>query len=56
MYHIGKANLNLITCKDSEVENKVIASQFFDEKTIKNKKFSHCYFSNINFKSSILHV
>ncbi len=54
MYDIGKISLNLITCKDSEVKNKIIASQFFDKKTIENKEFSHCYFSNISFKNSIL--
>ena len=54
MYDIGKESLDLISYEDSEIKNKIIASQFFDEKTIEKKAFSHCYFSNISFKKSML--
>ena len=54
MYDIGKRSLDLISYEDSEIKNKIIASQFFDEKTIEKKEFSHCYFSNISFRKSIM--
>ena len=54
MHDIGKKNLDLISYEDSEIKNKVIASQFFDEKIIEKKEFSHCCFSNISFKNSKL--
>ena len=53
MYNIGKENADFISCK--HLNNKIIASQFFDGKEIeKEEKISHCCFINVSFKNSKL--
>ena len=53
MYNIGKKSVNFISCQN--LNNKIIASQFFDNKEIKKEeKISHCCFTNISFKNSKL--
>ena len=53
MYNIGKENVDFISCQN--LNNKIIASQFFDEKKIKKtEKISHCSFFNVSFKNATL--
>ena len=53
MYDTGKKSVDFISCQT--LNNKIIASQFFDNKEItKKQKISHCCFTNVSFKNSRL--